>query len=654
MQDNRIKIGVIISSISMANHIKSLQHNPEYDLCLKVRGLEEAISVGESMEREGAEVIVSHTGTSNILQEHLDIPVISVPHSSLDLLSAMKEASTLGNRILIPNFREKLSNIETIRQLFPVEIKQGVYHDSVSLNDLIRQSKENGCDVVIGGGLGAAFARRHGLQGIEIKASVEAINTTLASAVSVVLSNLKEKARMRRLYSIIDSVAEGIVSVDQDGVIMTVNNQARQILNLGDLDITSSDYRDHLPWGLYRRVLDTQTPIVDRLERINGQLYLLNYSPVFLENEVVGCISTLIDASKIMRSENEVRRSLTKGLVAKYTINDLIWSSPAMGRVIDTVKTFAPTDCTVLIAGETGTGKEIVAHGIHNLSQRKKKPLVSINCAALPEQLLESELFGYEGGAFTGSKKSGKPGLFEMAHQGTILLDEISATSSKVQALMLRVLQEREVMRIGGDRLIPVDVRVIANTNKELGDEIINGSFREDLYFRLNVLQINIPPLRERHKDIPVLIENFITSLSHRYKLAPMVIPRPFMEKLIAYNWPGNVRQLINFVEQTVLLCQSRFNVEVFENLYHRLKKYSPNQQGHTTAVQDEISSNTCEHSDEEMNDFRYEIREKTKEHEVYLIRSALEKTNHNKCKAAALLGISRTTLYKKINQLNL
>ncbi|HHE75240.1 MAG TPA: hypothetical protein ENL37_09150, partial [Desulfobacteraceae bacterium] len=459
MQDNRIKIGIITSSTSMANHIRLLQYSPEYDLWLKVKGLEEAIPVGKSMAREGVEVIVSHTGTSNILQERLKIPVISVPHSSLDLLSAMREASLLGKRVLIPIFREKLSNIGIIRQLFPVEIKQGIYSDSVSLNDLIRHSKKNGYDVVIGGGLGVAFARRHGMKGVEIKASVEAINTTLDSAVSVALSNRKEKARMRRLYNIIDSVAEGIVSVDQDGMIMTINSQARQILNLGDLNIDSTDYRDHFPWGLYRRVLDTQTPIVDRLERINDQLYLFNYLPVFLENEVVGCISTFQDASKIMRSENEVRRSLTKGLVAKYTIDDLIWSCPAMGKIIDTIEKFAPTDCTVLVTGETGTGKEIIAQGIHNLSKRKNNAFVSINCAAIPEQLLESELFGYEGGAFTGSKKSGKPGLFEMAHKGTILLDEISATSLKVQSLMLRVLQEREVMRIGGDRLIPVDIR---------------------------------------------------------------------------------------------------------------------------------------------------------------------------------------------------
>ena len=354
-----------------------------------------------------------------------------------------------------------------------------------------------------------------------------------------------------------------------------------------------------------------------------------------------------------MQSEHEVRRSLAKGMVAKYTINDLIWSSSKMAHIIETIKNFSHTECTVLITGETGTGKEIVAQGIHQLSSRKAQPFVSINCAALPEHLLESELFGYEGGAFTGSKKTGKPGLFEMAHEGTILLDEISATSLKVQTLMLRVLQEREVMRIGGDRLIPVNVRVIANANKELCAEITNGSFREDLYFRLNVLQINIPPLRERVEDIPVLVKWYISKFSLKYKLNPISIPVQFMEKLLHHSWPGNVRQLINFTEQIVIMCQVHFNSGIFENLYHQLIQYSPDLPA--LNIEKSIhSTNHSPHSDQGNADFNFEIREKTLEHEAYLISAALERTKHNKSKAAAYLGISRTTLYNKMKTLNL
>jgi len=654
MQNKKIKIGVIISSNTIANNIKTMKPDPQYDMRLSVVGLEMAIDEGLAMEKSGVEVILSHTGTSDLLQENIRIPVISVHHSSLDLISAMTEASRLGHKILIPSFREKMQNLKIITQLFQVDVEEGIYHDSESLEGLIYQASLKGCEVVVGGGLGSFYAKKYGLKGVEIEVSADTIRTSLANAVSVVRANRREKERMRRLYSIIDSVSEGIISVDQNGIIMTVNRNARQILNIGNKNITDTPYQEHLPWGLYDQVIKTHTAINDRVERINDQLYIINYSPVFLDEKLLGCISTLQHSSRLMQSEQEVRRSLAKGMAAKYTINDLIWSSSAMGNVIDTIKKFSHTDCTVLITGETGTGKEIVSQGIHALSGRKKKPFVSINCAALPENLLESELFGYEGGAFTGSKKSGKPGLFEMAHEGTILLDEISATSLKVQALMLRVLQEREVMRIGGDRLIPLDVRVIANANKELCDEIICGTFREDLYFRLNVLQINIPALRERPEDIPVLIKSYISKFSWKYKLEPIHIPDPFMEKLIRHSWPGNVRQLINFTEQMVLICQAQFDSDVFEKLYHHLIKYSPDLQKRHIEEPADISVNQSADVNLNKKNFSFEIREKTLEHEAYLICAALEKTKYNKTQAAAYLGMSRTTLYNKMKKLNL
>ncbi|MBU8911222.1 MAG: sigma 54-interacting transcriptional regulator [Desulfobacterales bacterium] len=654
MQNKKIKIGVIISSNTIANNIKSMKLDPQYDMRMSVVGLEIAIDEGLSMEKRGVEVILSHTGTSNLLQENIQVPVISIHHSSLDLISAMMAASRLGHKILIPTFREKIQNFNMISKLFQKDVKEGIYHDSISLEKLIYQSSLNGSEVVVGGGLGVFYAKKYGLKGVEIEVSADTIKTSFANAVSVVRANRLEKERMRRLYSIIDSVSEGIISVDQNGIIMTVNRNAMQILNISKKNITNTPYQEHLPWGLYDQVLKTQEPINDRIERINDQLYIINYSPVFLDNKVLGCISTLHHSSRLMQSEQEVRRSLAKGMVTKYTIDDLIWSSSKMGNVIDTIKKFSHTDCTVLVTGETGTGKEIVAQGIHALSTRRTKPFVSINCAALPEHLLESELFGYEGGAFTGSKKSGKPGLFEMAHEGTILLDEISATSLKVQALMLRVLQEREVMRIGGDRLIPVNVRVIANANKELCDEIINGTFREDLYFRLNVLQINIPGLRKRPEDIPILAKNFISKFSWKYKLTPIHIPGPFMEKLMNHSWPGNVRQLINFTEQMVLMSQGHFNPDIFETLYYHLIKYSPNIEKSIKKESINISKDYSSDVDQDKNNFSCEIREKTLEHEAYLISAALERSKHNKTSAAAYLGMSRTTLYNKMRKLNL
>jgi propionate catabolism operon transcriptional regulator len=327
-------------------------------------------------------------------------------------------------------------------------------------------------------------------------------------------------------------------------------------------------------------------------------------------------------------------------LVAKYTIDDLIHESRAMRDVVTIVNQFAATDSTILIAGETGTGKEIVSQSIHNLSRRKIKPFVSLNCAALPDQLLESELFGYEEGAFTGSRKGGKPGLFEIAHHGTILLDEISATSREVQPRLLRVLQEREVMRIGGIRLIPVDVRVIATSNKDLGEEVHHGNFREDLFFRLNILPIHLPALRERNEDIPLLITAFIRTISQAHKLEPIIIPKACIDKLKTYTWPGNVRQLLNFIEQLSLLCWSRFKPNVFDKLYAQLTLYAQPEREAIAEVH--------------QTSLREQLHHRKRENEADIFRKALEKSRFNKGKAAQILGISRTTLWKKLKEFDI
>ena len=353
--------------------------------------------------------------------------------------------------------------------------------------------------------------------------------------------------------------------------------------------------------------------------------------------ETAGGVSIFKDVSNVMKAENEVRRSVTKGLIAKYCIKDIIHESAIITNVVNKTKKFAASDATILITGETGTGKEIIAHSIHNLSRRRNGPLVSFNCAALPDQLLENELFGHEEGAFTGSKKGGKPGLFEIAHKGTVFLDEIAATSQNFQIRLLRVLHEREIMRIGGDRLILIDVRVVAAANMNLGEEAQSGRFREDLFFRLNVLHIHIPPLRERIEDMPVLVNKFIQETSGKHGLKPDTIPRSCIKKLMEYSWPGNVRQLRNFVERLVLLCDLRFNPETFEELYLEMVRYQPNAEGPGKEIN---------HSS-----LKEQINLQKMDDEAKIIRKALEEARFSKSKAAKLLGISRTTFWIKLKK---
>jgi transcriptional regulator with PAS, ATPase and Fis domain len=315
----------------------------------------------------------------------------------------------------------------------------------------------------------------------------------------------------------------------------------------------------------------------------------------------------------------------------------MVCESPEMQEVVKRVRRFSSTDSTLLVLGETGTGKELLAHSIHNLSNRSKQPFVSINCAALSEELLQSELFGYEEGAFTGSKKGGKPGLFELAHNGTIFLDEINATSQNVQRHLLRVLQEKEVMRVGADRITPINVRIIAASNTELIEEVNAGRFREDLFFRINVLNLRIPPLRDRIDDLPLLAEKFIGELCRRYKKKQLVIPETNMQSLKSHNWPGNIRQLQNFLERLILIVDNEFESVVFDELFDELFEYQARPAQLQTKT---ISSRSPLPAPETAGRTEQEI-----------IQQALASTGYHKTKTAEKLGISRTTLWKKMKK---
>jgi len=265
-----------------------------------------------------------------------------------------------------------------------------------------------------------------------------------------------------------------------------------------------------------------------------------------LDDEKIGVVTAFQDVTSIQKVEQEVRKELQgRGLSAKYTVHDIIGKSKSITSTLEVLRKISVTDKTVLILGENGTGKELFAHSIHNLSKRRNGPFLPVNFAGLPESLAESELFGYEGGSFTGAKKSGKPGLFELAHNGTLFLDEIGDASPTVQALLLRVLQEKQVMRIGGQQIIPIDVRIIAATNRSLKKLVEEGKFRQDLYYRLFVLPLRVPPLRERKEDIPLLVEHFIKQNSVvKVHIEPVV-----MHRLMSYDWPGNVRELNSVVQ---------------------------------------------------------------------------------------------------------
>ena len=331
------------------------------------------------------------------------------------------------------------------------------------------------------------------------------------------------------LNHIVDTSKIGMVLVDHAYQIVYMNDRARKILQCDDL------MNHHLTDYIDQETLNDPDGSRSAISILGENFYCDKY-PITLMDEVAGFYITLQDEAIVDTASKMTRQ---KGFTSKHQFKDIIHSSTEMDRVIRTARQIALTDHTVLIRGESGTGKELFAQSIHNASYRNKYPFVAVNCAAIPDNLLESELFGYEAGAFTGAQSKGKKGLFEEANHGTIFLDEIGDLSPKLQGRLLRTIQERQIMRLGSDRLIDVDIRLLTATNKDLETAVRVGEFRGDLFFRLNVLPLVIPPLRERKGDVDTLLQYFFGS---NYKSIP---PRD-LKILLAYDWPGNIRELQN------------------------------------------------------------------------------------------------------------
>ena len=341
-------------------------------------------------------------------------------------------------------------------------------------------------------------------------------------------------------------------------------------------------------------------------------------------------VATFQEVAKIQSVEQKIRQTLfNKGLVARYHFDDILTEDPYFKRIIAIAKKYAQTDATMLLLGESGTGKELFAQSVHNHSSRSKEAFVAINCSALPGQLLESELFGYVGGSFTGAKKEGKRGLFEQAHNGTIFLDEIGDMNKELQSRLLRVLEEKQVRRLGSDSIIPVNVRVIAATNMDLWNEGIQGNFRMDLYYRLNVLNIKIPPLRERRQDIALLARWLLKRYCMQYNKAIHTLPSLVMEALQEHQWTGNVRELKNVMERIVLSSENgQVDLDTVDLM---LDKHAPATGQDPMTDMAGLLSGTMD-----------EIKKKT-------VLAVLKQEGNNIARASRRLDIDRNTLKKML-----
>lgn len=398
----------------------------------------------------------------------------------------------------------------------------------------------------------------------KIKEYLDTVATNDYSLNKILEKATQSESQLGILMGILDIA---IIGVDKDNFICSCNEGAEKILNRKSINLIGNSACDILSCVPFGEVRETKQEIRSRLVTVNGEYVNLNITPVIKAENYMGAFAVLQRFKEEEQKQHELRRQLlNKGHKAKYTFDDILGESGAIKKIKEIAKKMAKTNSAVLITGESGTGKELFAHAVHNYSDRKDYPFVAVNCAAIPENLLESELFGYEEGAFTGAKKGGKIGLFEFAHMGTLFLDEIEGMSPALQIKLLRVIQEKEIMKIGGDKVINIDVRIIAATNEELRKLVKENKFRKDLYYRINTLPIMIPPLREREDDVYLLLERFKTEIGADFKFTPKA-----KEAFKMYNWEGNIRELKNYVEFFNFMGEEYIN---FEDMPLAVKEY--------------------------------------------------------------------------------
>ncbi|MEJ8776482.1 sigma-54-dependent Fis family transcriptional regulator [Pseudogracilibacillus sp. ICA-222130] len=449
-------------------------------------------------------------------------------------------------------------------------------------------------------------------------------------------TDLKEIKSM--LEAIIYSSDEAISVVDENGIGLMINPAYTKITGLTEKDVIGQPATVDISEGesVHMKVLQTRRPIRGAKLFVgpNKKEVVVNVAPIIVQGKLKGSVAVIHDMSVIHELTNELNRvkQIIRSLEATYTFEDIIGTSQEMKLSIEQAKIAANTHATVLLRGESGTGKELFAHAIHNASNRRHRKFIRVNCAAIAESVLESELFGYEDGAFTGAKRGGKKGLFEEANYGTIFLDEIGDLSLHMQAKILRVLQEKEITKVGGTTSIPLDIRIITATNVNLEKAITNKKFREDLYYRLNRLPIFIPPLRDRIDDMHQLVHYMIEKVNQQYGRNVQSISAVAMKKLKQYSWPGNVRELENVISRAIIFM----DISEEEILYTHLPmlEFETDKQQTQFQVEDHLSLQTA-----------------TEQFEREYIYNVYKNNDFHKTNTAKQLNISVRNLYYKLEK---
>ncbi|WP_271408031.1 propionate catabolism operon regulatory protein PrpR [Pseudomonas sp. Q1-7] len=617
---------------------------PDYHQRAQVEIVETTVTelrrTGKELEsREDVDLIICSGATAEYLRRHIGTTILSIRMGEYDLIRALDMARARATKVGIVSFQQAHPELDAMASLFTVDLRQATYASFDEAVRRIRELVDAGYRVIVGSSTAVEVAEAAGAQGV-LALNADAVRRALDEALAICRSRTQALIQQQRLSAVLRNLSDGVIAVDADGIVQSINPRMAQLLGISVDWARQRPIAELMPELDISSTLDLGEREESRLVRVGTRTLVANVTPIIEHGKSDGVVISCQETNAIQRADRRIRsQARPRQFTARYHFDQILGQAPAFRALLDLARRYADTDSTVLITGESGTGKELLAQSLHNASQRQAGPFVPINCAAFPEALLESELFGYEEGAFTGSRKGGKSGLIEAAHTGTLFLDEIGDMPVTLQTRLLRVLQEREVLRLGASEPTPVDIRVVAATHCDLRGRIADGRFREDLYYRLNILRLAVPPLRERTGDIRLLAGAILGGLALPAAAthAGRALLDQLMPRLQAHRWPGNIRELENLVERAALSAQTlgdnnQDNPASLRALFPEL--FEP---GAQLAAADQPDT-----SDQA-------LRSVAKASEVAHVRRVVDACDGDLDEAARQLGISRTTLWRRL-----
>ena len=602
--------------------------------------MQDSVTAAMTALKQGYDILVTLEHNARRLWGKIDAPILSIPHSyGFDIAMAIHRAKAkYGEPLAFFESHEPYDILfSELKELLSCNFRVVVFKNKLDCLEKLREAAAEGVRAVIGGAMIAPLAREMKIPCISLLPSPEDILKVYNQAQHMATVRRLEEREATKFKHVVQYSFSGIMVTDENHKVVVFNPTAENIFGTTAADVLGQPMEKVIPQDDLPGMDKRDHMRLDELITIHNKQLMVNIIPTLEGSKVLATIFTFHEVSNIQSMEEKIRRAgHEKGLSARLKFRDIVGNSRAIRETVKRAQRFALADETVLITGESGTGKEVFAQSIHNASPRRLHPFLAVNCSAISQTLLESELFGYADGAFTGARRGGKQGMFELAHCGTIFLDEISELPREAQGHLLRVLQEKEVMRVGDAKVTPIDVRVIAATNKPLEIAVQQGVFRVDLYHRLNILQLRLPPLRENPEDILPLAHSFVTKWCSNPLLANQIkeaLSR-YEPLLMKHSWPGNVRELQNLLRRILALVVTTDKERVGKEIRALLDETTGTLLGNAPAITCSLENNT---------------RETLKDIESEIIRQQYAEWRGSKSDFAKKLGIGRTTLWKRL-----